>query len=184
MYNKTTYTCESFDPSCWNVNAVQNNELEKQFHQLPRSLYSFTPCRSSRYQDEVTVPFSAYTYLIWYSVHFNPLFHQLVPIPADVVILTDQQLGESPSTRFLDSIVHSNNKMTPIRSIKPSLVFTSAGSLTHPVTPTQWQNSLQYIKFLYFKGRLKQCAAQCRLLLQSSASASKSTGTLSPITDN
>lgn len=79
MYNKTTYTCESFDPSCWNVNAVQNNELEKQFHQLPRSLYSFTPCRSSRYQDEVTDPFSAYTYLIWYSVHFNPLFHQLFP---------------------------------------------------------------------------------------------------------
>ena len=184
MYNNTTYTCESFDPSCWNVNAVQNNELEKQFHQLPRSLYSFTPCRSSRYQDEVTGPVLCLhlPYLVLGTLQST--LSPTVPIPADVVILTDQQLGESPSTRFLDSIVHSNNKMTPIRSIKPSLVFTSASSLTHPVTPTQWQNSLQYIKFLYFKGRLKQCAAQCRLLLQSSASASKSTGTLSPITDN
>lgn len=76
-----------------------------QFHQLPRCLIFtfihsiFTQCHSSRYQNEVTRSLPTYhTYLIWYSVQFDPLFHQL--IPAGVVILTDQQLDESPSARY------------------------------------------------------------------------------------
>ncbi|MCJ1348580.1 hypothetical protein MMC31_006812, partial [Peltigera leucophlebia] len=60
--------------------------------------------------------------------------------------------------------------MAPIKGMKPSLTFTSTSSLSQPAAPTQWQMSLQYIRFLYFKGRLKQCAAQCKLLFQSSAS--------------
>ncbi len=64
--------------------------------------------------------------------------------------------------------------MTSTWSNKSFAISTSMASLAHPVNSTQWNTSLQYVKILYFKGRLKQCAAQCaQLLLLSKASASK-----------
>lgn len=92
------YTCESSDPSCWIAN-VESNFINSRCLIFTFIHSIFTQCHSSRYQNEVTRSLPTYhTYLIWYSVQFDPLFHQL--IPAGVVILTDQQLDESPSARY------------------------------------------------------------------------------------
>ncbi|MCJ1266797.1 hypothetical protein MMC22_006682 [Lobaria immixta] len=55
--------------------------------------------------------------------------------------------------------------MTPSKTKKALPSSTSVTFPEHPITLPQWKTALQRVKLLYLKGRLKECSAQCSLLL-------------------
>lgn len=55
--------------------------------------------------------------------------------------------------------------MIPSKSKKALPSSTSMAFPEYPITLFQWKTALQRIKFLYLKGQLNQCSAQCNKLL-------------------